>query len=543
MGSEPPHADPAPGRRRFVWAPAVVLPALGLALFSSTGRDDSHITYWAAHAVSTYGEIVNYNGDRLEQSSSLLHTVVLAGLHLVTRLPVAQLGFLLGIVMGAATVVLAGLTAERIRPGSGWIAALLAATNPFLVYWSFGGLETSLAAAATAAFVCACAVFAVQGSRRALGVATAAIVGLVAVRPETGIIATLALPALALWTLLRSDLRRYLRRVAALVAISAAAFGALVAWRLAYFGVTFPQPVLAKIGGTRPHEGLTYLQSTLGQPHGVILMILASAGAVVAMRRNNVASALAAATAGAYLSFVLLSGGDWMEGGRLIAPAVPLLAALAAAVPVRRWTLAVPTLLAVAQVAGLVALADSASTGKPLWAEIVPAPPASGAAEFHWFERNNRVHARHALFYDDLKAIVIQVSEQVDSPVVASGQAGLLMYRLSVDPDVPPFRFVDLFNLATRDLQECAPTARITALGRFTPYSEWLGDSDCAAVKPDIVFDRKVFAEWGGLHDDYVVVHEQTGLMSVAGSTLEGADISAEMFIAVRRDLAVGSPN
>ena len=44
---------------------------VGLLLFSSTGHDDAHITEWAAYSLARFGEILNYNGQRFEQSSSL----------------------------------------------------------------------------------------------------------------------------------------------------------------------------------------------------------------------------------------------------------------------------------------------------------------------------------------------------------------------------------------------------------------------------------------------------------------------------------------
>ena len=526
-------ARPATRRSpRSVWLVAAILPVLGVALFSSTGRDDPYITYWAAHALSELGEIVNYNGERLEQSSSLLHAVVLAVLHLVTTLAVPLLGFLVGVVAGAVAAVVTGVAAQHARAGSAWLVAAVVATNPFVVYWSFGGLETSLAAALTVAFVAASAAYTRRGGRRALAVAGVVIVAFVTVRPETGFIAVLTLLATGMWALARKDLRRYVWRLGALAGTAGVALAALVTWRLAYFGSAFPQPVAAKVGGVRPAEGLAYLQSTLGQPHAVLLMVLAVTGWVIALRRDIVVGVLAAAAAGAHLSFVLLSGGDWMEGGRLVAPVVPLLALLGALLPLRRWSWAVGALV-VAQLIGLVSLAQVASTGTPLWAEVKPAAPTTA----HWFEQHNRVHARHALLYEDLKDVVVAVSADVGTPTIASGQAGMLVYRLSLDPEVPPVRFVDLFNLATRHLQDCAQTGRTTPLGRFTAYGRWLDDPDCAAFRPHIVFDRKLFSEWPGLHDDYVVVHEQTGEMVVDGSALAGDEVSAELFVAVRRDL------
>ena len=55
-------------------APALVLFLLfGFLFFPAAGVDDAHITYWPAYTLAHSFEIVNYNGDAIEQSSSLLH--------------------------------------------------------------------------------------------------------------------------------------------------------------------------------------------------------------------------------------------------------------------------------------------------------------------------------------------------------------------------------------------------------------------------------------------------------------------------------------
>ena len=84
--------------RRLPRGSAVVIAAiaafilLGLVLFSAPGHDDSHITYWAAHTLKEHGQILNYNGERVEQSSSLAHVLLLALLGAVTRVSLPTLG-------------------------------------------------------------------------------------------------------------------------------------------------------------------------------------------------------------------------------------------------------------------------------------------------------------------------------------------------------------------------------------------------------------------------------------------------------------------
>ena len=66
-------------------------------LCGSTGHDDSHITFWQAHALLNSGELHNYNGERLEQSSSLLMTLLTALAALITRLSIVDSGYLLNL--------------------------------------------------------------------------------------------------------------------------------------------------------------------------------------------------------------------------------------------------------------------------------------------------------------------------------------------------------------------------------------------------------------------------------------------------------------
>ena len=58
--------------------PTALLLAITILLFPSAGRDDTYITLWPAHTLAEHGEILNYNGERVEQSSTLLMVLLLA---------------------------------------------------------------------------------------------------------------------------------------------------------------------------------------------------------------------------------------------------------------------------------------------------------------------------------------------------------------------------------------------------------------------------------------------------------------------------------
>jgi hypothetical protein len=95
--------------------PVAVLLVTGGQLFPSAGRDDSHITYWAAHALSSFGEILNFNGDRFEQSSSLLHVLLLAAIYAVSGFDLVTVGRVFSVLCGVATLLAVSRLGERIQ--------------------------------------------------------------------------------------------------------------------------------------------------------------------------------------------------------------------------------------------------------------------------------------------------------------------------------------------------------------------------------------------------------------------------------------------
>jgi hypothetical protein len=80
---------------------AIVLCTMPLWIYGilcgSTGHDDSHITFWQAHTLLAEGQLLNYNGERLEQSSSLLAIVLTALLSLLTPLSIVNSGYLINL--------------------------------------------------------------------------------------------------------------------------------------------------------------------------------------------------------------------------------------------------------------------------------------------------------------------------------------------------------------------------------------------------------------------------------------------------------------
>ena len=83
--------------------PVVTLFTVGILLFPVSGTDDKYITYWSAHALANLGEMVNYNGERVEQSSSLTHVLLLAALAKLVPLSMSGIGWVVSVAFGLAT--------------------------------------------------------------------------------------------------------------------------------------------------------------------------------------------------------------------------------------------------------------------------------------------------------------------------------------------------------------------------------------------------------------------------------------------------------
>ncbi|WP_437579855.1 hypothetical protein [Sorangium sp. So ce887] len=148
-------------RRERLWILCSILLflALGFFLFASGGTDDTHITYWVSHALARHGQLLNFNGERIEQSSSLGLVCLLALLHRITTIPIPILGHFTGLAFGAAAIAWAVWLARAVSPRLAYLAAPLVATTGGFLYWSTSGMESSFAAFAAVLALLQCARF------------------------------------------------------------------------------------------------------------------------------------------------------------------------------------------------------------------------------------------------------------------------------------------------------------------------------------------------------------------------------------------------
>jgi hypothetical protein len=496
--------------------PAVIAIAIGFILFSSTGRDDSHITYWAAHTLSTRGEILNYNGDRVEQSSSLAHVALLAALTKILPLHLPTIGPLVSIASGGLAIVLTQSLAAAVDPRISLLAGLLTGFSASLMYWSFGGLETTLTASLGVALLLVyIRCLNDRKHRHATWQACSIVFLYLLVRPESMVVlASVLLGGVALLgcriALFKPDDadqgRDALWFLLRMLAIAVAMSGCIVMLRLAYFGSGFPQPVAAKAAGltrTALRDGATYLARQIYSGYGVALWLLATSGMALALYRALVAprfsapATLVALFAFACTAFTVLAGGDWMEGGRFLVPMVPMISILALLCLQRAthrfWAMAGLLLLCL-QIGGTLALASNGSTGGPLW--TTARRPQAADSSVSWFDTANGVHRNYLGLLPHVEEIVRRIPRRDGGAVTfMSCQMGTMPYYLALAP-VGRLRFIDMCALVTRDFTACPVTTWLPknryglrlSLEFFFQYRQQLLDR-CHIDSPDMIFE------------------------------------------------------
>ncbi len=552
---------PRPSEEAPGWLLTAVPPALlvliGALLVGAGGHDDSHVTYGSVVALLERGAL-NYNGELVEQSSSLLHVLLLAALA-VTGIPIPTLGVLSSVVFGVAAVLAVQRLAARVDPALVLPAGVLTATQVYFVYWSFGGLETTIAAFG-AVWLLLEAVRFVGGNPppwRVLG----ALGFVLLARPEAPFVcASLfgGMAALALFSRERGQARRF-----GMLLGYTAVLGLLVAGaRLAVFGEPFPQPVAAKTGaplGEALAAGAAYLDEWLLASIPVALLFATAAfGAWTALARGGAALRLCAGFVGVTAAFVLFAGGDWMEGGRFLVPALPAVALLAASalrsLPAPNAAFAAAVLLNVASVPLLetVSYGDAAATARrSVLTEtfrVVRAPderPLLAAADlasppvaFTASERINRLHRRDIPTIIVLDRVVGALADSLRRPVVVlSGQMGMVSYHVAARHGAA-VTFVDRHGLTDRHLSRCeAARGRADYFGMNVSvhrYFRLLQSSGCDLPPPDVVFDIWPHRFLDGLPEDYEVVYLADGLLVPEGM---GRPAGAGSFVAVEGGL------
>ena len=555
-----------------VLLPIAGLVGLSVSLFPSAGRDDAYITYWAAHTLREFGEIANLNGAHIEQSTSLLHVLVLGAVSLVTTFPVPAIGPPTSVVFGVVTVIYSYEFARRyVGRWYAMGAAMIVATAAPFVYWTTGGLESTMTAlVATALLYHLTRYLERPGTGRPPAAVWVAMGAFLLARPESIFVIASVLVGLFVILRLRSTsvaedrLESYaltIRKLLWAALTSAVLMTAIFAVKMAYFGGWLPQPVAAKLGGdallSGVGEGVEYVITALLPPPLSLLPFFSIAGVVYFARKlaldeeEFTGGLLLSLYTLAYIAFILLVGGDWMEGSRFIVPVIPALALLAVVIipHIKLRDLQVYAIggIIAFHVVGAVWFAKFGSISTPLWdvsrVEQIDLP----IERYSWFARPNRTHLRDMPVVEELGSVIERLQPSVDGKLtIMSGQAGFVPFH-ALGPLYDQIEFIDRRGVTTPHFTECEVTNEVerdsTGLLRVLPtffaYAEEI-EKQCSVESPHIIFDLdlpELTIENIVTRNGYVVVYRQTGKIQMS-KTLQGIEVLAHEFIAVREDLA-----
>ncbi|MEZ5289938.1 MAG: hypothetical protein R2745_02555 [Vicinamibacterales bacterium] len=337
--------------RALPWLALVALPLLLLAFTRVGVVDDAYISFrYARNLVTGRGYAFN-PGDPVEGATNLLWTLMMAvpiGLGLPEDLTAAALGLAFGLLAAAQAWQLA-----RALGAGEWAAFLGLATLGLCPdFWltTTNGLAGGLYAALLTRTLLATVAGAAPA---AIGVWATL---LFATRPDAvGLLPLLGIYLAAVPAQGSRTGPGPAERLMAFAAVCAAGIGTLTLWRYVYFGAALPNSVAAKsvFGLMSPTHAPTawWRGLQLIRPSGpfevlslnlksgvryvldfVVATLPLSAGAALAvlLRPRRAGVWLLAAAIAAETAVAVTNGGDWMPGHRLLAPHLPVMAALLA---------------------------------------------------------------------------------------------------------------------------------------------------------------------------------------------------------------------
>ncbi len=544
---------------------SLILLSLGIVFFFFTGRDDSYITYWPAYTLSHFGEILNYNGNRLEQSSSLLLVLLLAVIAWITKIKIAFIGIFLSVLFAVLSIFSMRSLASRLDRQVMPYSLFLTATSVYFVYWSFSGMESTLAAFSIIVFIIAYYDYANKGTARPSIVVFAAPVPYLMVRPEGMFVLLFFLSALLAVTVFKSrkqvHYNEQARKLSFLILTVVSISAILLLSRYYYFGSLFPQPVSAKtsLGYYSIGKGIDYIRSSFSSPDTLLFGILVLSSIVLAIRDFIVKDGYdkhvyirfsLSVFILVFLSFLVTSGGDWMEGGRLVVPVLPIAAMMVTDLMGRIYYLwkkpffyAGIIFVVALQLWGVVSFANTESTGRPLWTVGL-----SGSyfkeSDFSVLEKVNLVHLRDIPLTLQMDKVITMLKGKYDKKInIMSAQMGMVPYYISMK-HYGKIMLMDRMSLADDLFMKCSLTSDIRRrrTGVDLRYSYFFQEmkylkAECDMPIPDIIFDIGREHTKHVKKNGYTIAYRQVGSVKAHSGRAFKGKINDNQFIAVRDEL------
>jgi hypothetical protein len=276
--------------------------------------DDTFVFFRYAENFARGNGFVYNAGEPAEGYTSFLWVLLLGFARVLglDPLPVSQL---LGIALGASTLLLTWLVARALFPSLGFAAALpslFLATNRTFCVWSIEGMDAKIfGAAVMAAFAC----WLRLGSAVLVGgwlPLTGVLVGLLPLARPEGYLAAGLLGAFAAAEAARSG--RW-RGALANGAAAASIAGAHLVYRIVTYHDVVPNTFRAKVVGLQLAHGFRYLGAFLVSNHVLWYGLLTLAGAVLFLldSTHRAQRRFAVAFCVAYAAYLAAIGGDYFE--------------------------------------------------------------------------------------------------------------------------------------------------------------------------------------------------------------------------------------
>lgn len=335
-----------------------LLVALALYFYNSiiyyvgAGRDDTFITLWTGTSLAEGYGLVNYNFEPVEMSSSLLHTLIVAVIHILAPNYIYTINKVLGLMAGA--ILLAVLYQKRHnlfgRDLLGIIAfavtALSLANYRAWLYWNLGGLETPF----QTLIIFLYGLYLIEFWITPIRILPLVILQILymLVRPEGFLLILFT----AVLTFAQAKFHRPLhgKQTIILIGLPSFIFFSILIARYLNFGLLFPNPVYAKISlGADDNiisnldTGIKYLLGFYTSSPYIALQLVILIAVVIhsvnmlIRQRTKLDSGVSFCEFNFVLwlglilfnhLFVISTGGDWMEFFRFIVPVVPFLVIL-----------------------------------------------------------------------------------------------------------------------------------------------------------------------------------------------------------------------
>lgn len=537
---------------------AFLLTYCAFMVFGSAGHDDSHITYAAAQNLADGFGLVNINGDKVEQSSSLLHTILLASISKIIESPIALIGTYLSFICALLCLPVFYQLLNFANIQNKHLPLAMLSLSTAFSYWSMGGLETSLLALILSTLALGLAYYLKQPTKLNFTLCCTSLSALVLTRPEGFFIAIASIAGIAILQARQGSNNSH-RQLLLLAIVTILVFIALCYWRYNYFGQIFPQPVYAKSASFSIKKiafGLGYFAYS-AQLSIILLTLLLGVFAKNWLQQKldqNSVLITSLAISVSYLCFIVISGGDWMSGGRFFAAVIPFMLIYSSyffeqCKKPLAWQLPILAIFVIE----IAFFAHAFSLGIPVqriqqFQQKLPLSISN--SNYSWPEKSNVVHIIDIQMIHNLSNVIDALPNQ--KLTISSVQMGMTPFYLKKRFG-DKLHFVDMRGLTTKHLSKCKAFANYPRIwtGIFVHHSDYIRiqkQRDCKLPKLDIIYDllnntsedfnqqQLAMLESAG----YSVILKQQGFLSDTQGSMQ---LSTKAYIAVNQSIYKMLPN